>query len=111
MAADNGIISRENIRLRPRDSVTRAEALAMIVKTSGMELHPDNYTMNWLRHLGYTDWQTKLLSSITDCRIFNHGISCEDGSDGNTAMGNFRPNDVATRADVFEFMMYTSLID
>lgn len=111
MAADDGIISRENKRLRPRDSVTRAEALAMIVKTSGMELNPENYTMNWLKNLGYADWQTRLLSSITDCRIFNHGVSCEDGSDGNTAMGNFRPNDVATRADVFEFMMYTSLID
>ena len=51
MAADVGIISRENKRLRPRDSVTRAEALAMIVKTSGMELNPDNYTTNWLKNL------------------------------------------------------------
>lgn len=34
-------------------------------------------------------------------------MSCEDGKDINTAMGNFRPNAPATRADVFEFMMYT----
>jgi S-layer homology domain len=30
LAADNGIISRSNTKFRPLDSVTRAEALAML---------------------------------------------------------------------------------
>ena len=36
IAADATIISRENTRFRPRDQVTRAEALAMVVKASVM---------------------------------------------------------------------------
>lgn len=111
IGADNDIITRYNTRFRPRDKVTRAEALAMVVEASGMQLTPSNYTGNWLSAQGYADWQTKLLDSITDCRIYNHGISCEDGSDGNIAKGQFRPNAPATRADVFEFMAYSPFVE
>lgn len=38
IGADGGIISKSNIRGRPSDIVTRAEALAMVVKVSGIEL-------------------------------------------------------------------------
>lgn len=107
LGADNSFVTRANKTTRPRDKVTRAEALAIIVQAGKVPLAPDNYSTNWLKAQGYADWQTKLLSSLTDCRIYNHGVSCEDGKDGNIAMGNFRPNDPATRADVFEFMMYT----
>jgi hypothetical protein len=107
MGADNGFLTRANNTTRPRDVVTRAEALAIVVQAWNIHLYPENYTMNWLKQQGYADWQTKLLSSLADCRIFNHGVACEDGKDGNIAMGNFRPNAPATRADVFEFMMYT----
>jgi len=37
-AADNGIITRENTRARPMDFVTRAEALAMLLKTGKITL-------------------------------------------------------------------------
>lgn len=107
LGADNSFVTRANKTTRPRDKVTRAEALAIIVQAGKVPLAPDNYSTNWLKAQGYADWQTKLLSSLTDCRIYNHGVSCEDGKDGNIAMGNFRPNEPATRADVFEFMMYT----
>lgn len=107
MGADNGFVTRANGITRPRDSITRAEALAIVVQAWDIPLYPENYTTNWLKQQGYADWQTKLLSSLTDCRIFNHGVSCEDGKDINTSMGNFRPNAPVTRADVFEFMMYT----
>lgn len=107
IGADKGLVTRANASTRPRDIVTRAEALAIIVQAGNIPLSPENYTMNWLKNQWYADWQTKLLSSLTDCRIFNHGVACEDGKDGNIAMGTFRPNAPATRADVFEFMMYT----
>lgn len=107
IGADTSLVTRANKTTRPHDKVTRAEALAIIVQAGKIPLAPDNYTSNWLKAQGYADWQTKLLSSITDCRIFNQGVSCEDGKDINIAMGIFRPNDPATRADVFEFMMYT----
>ena len=41
-AADEGIISRENKRLRPRDSVTRAEALAILLKAANMQIQEYN---------------------------------------------------------------------
>lgn len=110
MGADKWFVTRANTKARPRDAVTRAEALAIVVQASGMKLYPENYTSNWLKTSGFADWQTKLLSSLADCRIYNHGVTCEDGKDGNIAMGNFRPNAPATRADVFEFMIYTDRV-
>lgn len=38
LAADNGIISRANTRARPMDTVTQAEALAILLKTGKVSL-------------------------------------------------------------------------
>ena len=34
LAADHGIISRENTKARPQDPITRAESLAIMIKAS-----------------------------------------------------------------------------
>lgn len=49
LARDQGIITSVNKTFRPRDFVTRAEALAIVVQASGMKTYPENYTSNWLR--------------------------------------------------------------
>lgn len=38
LAADNGIITRANARVRPADRITRAEALAILLKTGKITL-------------------------------------------------------------------------
>ncbi len=47
--ADKGFVTRANKTTRPRDSVTRAEALAMVVQGGQISLTPGNYTTNWLK--------------------------------------------------------------
>ncbi len=107
VAADNTYVTRANTTTRPKDYVTRAEALAIVVKAGNISVNEANYSGNDFAVKGYADWQTKLLVSLPDCRIYNDGKSCEDGASINKAVGSFRPNDRATRADVFKFIMYT----
>lgn len=113
LAADNGIISRENKNARPRDTVTRAEALAMLLKTGKVSLsearrvvQADGFVWSLyqdLKKLGFTQWQADMLDALPDCSIINHGDACEDGADMNTAIASFQPNSFALRASVFEF--------
>jgi hypothetical protein len=49
LGADNSFVTRANKTTRPRDIVTRAEALAIIVQAGKIPLAPDNYTTNWLK--------------------------------------------------------------
>ena len=49
IGADNFFVTRANKTTRPRDIVTRAEALAIIVQAGKIPLAPDNYTTNWLK--------------------------------------------------------------
>jgi hypothetical protein len=44
-----------------------------------------------------------MMDSLPNCLIINHGVSCEDGADSNTAIAQFRPNVFALRSEVFEF--------
>ncbi len=114
LAADNGIISRANIKARPQDSITRAESLAIMIQASLYPIQKPRRVeqTDWsiwslyedVKHLGFTQWQADLLDSGIDCKIFNWGIACEDGADFNTAVANFRPNIPAARAEVFGFV-------
>lgn len=113
IAADNGIISRENAKARPTDFVTRAEALTILLKTGKVSLtSPRRVTQAdgsvWslyqdLKKLWFTQWQADMMDSLPNCLIINHGVSCEDGADSNTAIAQFRPNVFALRSEVFEF--------
>ena len=50
LGADNAFVTRANMTTRPRDAVTRAEALAIVVQAGKISLTPENYTMNWLKN-------------------------------------------------------------
>lgn len=113
LATDAGIVSRTNRVFRSQERITRAEALSMIVRASKISLQePRRITQSdgtiWslysdVKNLGFTQWQADLLDSISDCKIFNKWVSCEDGADTNIAIKNFKPNSFATRAEVFGF--------
>jgi len=93
LAADNGIISRSNTRARPMDKVTRAEALAILLKTGKVSLGEPRRVIQsdgtvWtlfldLKTLGFTQWQADMLDSLPGCSLINHGDSCEDGASAN----------------------------
>lgn len=93
LAADNGIISRVNTRARPMDRITRAEALAILLKTEKVSLsEPRRVTQTdgtvWslfqdVKTLGFTQWQADMLDSLPECSLINHGDSCEDGASAN----------------------------
>jgi protein-disulfide isomerase len=113
LAADNGIISRANTRARPTDKVTRAEALAILLKTGRVSLGEPRRVVQtdgtvWslfqdLKNLGFTQWQADMIDSLPDCSLMNHGESCEDGSSANQVFARFQPNISAVRSSVFEF--------
>ncbi len=113
LAADNGIISRANTRARPTDTVTRAEALAILLKTGKVSLSEPRRVVQtngsiWslyedLKTLGFTQWQADMLDSLPGCSLINNGESCEDGASTNQAFSRFQPNVSALRSSVFEF--------
>ncbi len=43
MGADHGLVSRENTIFRPKDNITRAEALSIIMKSKNV-IYPKNVT-------------------------------------------------------------------
>lgn len=113
IAADGGMITRANTKARPMDFVTRAEALAILLKTGKISLNSPRRVVQadgsvWslyqdLQKLGFTQWQADMMDSLPSCLIINHGVSCEDGATFNTAIAKFKPNSVALRSEAFEF--------
>ncbi len=65
MAADKGIISRENAQARPRDTITKSEALALMWKAAHMTIERKNtddlfYNEN---KTAAQEWQQHLLTT------------------------------------------------
>ncbi len=95
------------------DKVTRAEALAILLKTGKVSLTQPRRVVQtdgtvWslfadLKTLGFTQWQSDMLDSLPGCSLINHGDSCEDGASTNQAFARFQPNAAALRSAVFEF--------
>lgn len=81
LGADMDLISRANVKFRPQDKITKAEALSILVRAAKIQLQePRRITQLdgsvWslytdLKDLGFTQWQADLLDSISDCKIFN----------------------------------------
>ncbi len=94
LAADNGIISRNNTYANPGKSITRAEALAMVVKAGGIQ-----YTQN-VKSTGYKtstpQWQIDLLEGAIVNWVINTSV-------------NFWINEEAFRKTVFEFAKKTKI--
>lgn len=121
LAADIGMITRENTQARPQDRVTRSEALAILLKAEKIVLSKprmvsQNDGTTWtlyedLKWLGFTQWQANMLDSLPSCNIIFHGELCEDGADMNTVFAQFWPNTVALRSEVFEYAALLSGYD
>jgi len=111
LAADHGIISRANTTFRPKDSVTRAESLAML---SGVVCLPRLTAREYgflegtdpeliIQHSNKNDWQKTLWESISFGNQNNYGLSSMNPGDWNDAQkkASNNPNDLVVRSEVF----------
>lgn len=102
-AADEGLVSRSKSRFRPRDSITRAEALAIMMNASGIFITKnvtityDDQPTSLAYKTGIPQWQIDLIESAHVNNII------DAYADGSTPDLAFLPNALATRAEVFAF--------
>jgi hypothetical protein len=101
LAADNALVTRANKRFRPQDTITRAEALAIMVSAGKAEEKlPENWTdESLLIYDGTNTWQTELIAKAKFLGI----ISSQTYKKDSETHLDFSPNRAATRAEVFEF--------
>jgi hypothetical protein len=81
LAADNGIISRANIRARPGDFITGSEALAIIMQAAQIELSTNTSRNGYSGN--FQQWQIDIIATA----IANSILSSK----------NFKVNDLAYR--------------
>lgn len=107
LAADNGIMTRENRNANPEKFVTRSEALAMLLSASNLELSPwagysYYYDTNLFKDggVGYKNaynfwapWQAQVFYQYIRAVLHDDTALRQDP----------RVNDYATRAEVFKF--------
>ena len=98
IGADIELISRTNKKFRPQDKITRAEAFAIIYKSSWLSGLAENYHFS-------TDegeqWQKDLFY-----KIYNLGFTLSWTTKEELGVGIkyfWSPNKVATRSDIFAF--------
>jgi hypothetical protein len=86
IGAENGIVSSLNKSFNPESSITRAEALAILMKAAGIKINESSTVSK------YSDvtiaWQINLVNTA-------FSYSFIDDTD------KFRPNDKATRGEIF----------
>ena len=85
IAADNGVVSKLNKTFRPESNITRAEALAILLKAAGIEVNT---------------WSTSSFSDVTvewQMNVINTALSYGFIDAGT----NFNPNKNATRGEIF----------
>lgn len=104
IAADEGLISRSNTKFRPSDTITRAEALAIIYKSSIL-FGVINRDIGWSWQFWDVSepWQKKLFLNIqvSWIEISPYANNCILKVDEYFCY--FYPNRSATRAEVFGF--------
>lgn len=102
LAADARVISRENKQFRPKANITKAEALAMVMRgagvivTQGVEVGKSGAPVSELYSSRVPQWQIDMIESAQANTII-------DIYSQNTPEIDFAPNSLATRAQVFEF--------
>lgn len=99
LAAEHGLISSTNTKARPSDSITRAEAFAILFKTKTLPATsiPGEPSFG---DQGIVDWQKSLFKNIVSAHVSIPGVITTEGE---WAQIFFYPNRVATRAEVFTF--------
>ncbi len=111
LAADHGIISRSNSTFRPKDFVTRAEALAML---SGVVCLPKLTIREYgflesanpelaEQHSNKNDWQKVLWESLSFGNKDDYGLASMNPGDWTDAQkkASNNPNDIILRSEVF----------
>jgi hypothetical protein len=102
IASNNGIVSRANKTFRPKDFITRAEALAILMKSKNLKYVPN--VIIWINNQPTTllyptapQWQIDMIEAAHSQGIINvyTGISMPEDV--------FKPNNLATRSEVFDF--------
>jgi hypothetical protein len=112
LAADNGIITRSNRYANPGKYVTRAEALAMMMKAGGMNgsLSESETSSSYDTPYIFDDaneWQSdiikkSLIRNIIAPYTYNQSVK-DPGMYDYMVHVAFYPNRLATRAEVFAF--------
>ncbi len=116
IAADNGIITRSNKYANPGMYITRAEALAMVMKAEGITIdtfNQDYFNTNfhWLSDVYWTDsyqfsstWMRDVFFSYMKyVNVDVPGQWQEKVSDSGSSSFDYRIGSYATRAEVFAF--------
>lgn len=101
LAADKGIVTREKTNFRPKSNVTRAEALAMLMKSAEIDYASEAYNGSDTADLYNSrtpEWQITLLE-------WANALGIIDLSGDGSPEDIFQPNKPATRAQVFEFVV------
>lgn len=111
IAADNGIINKSNSTFRPKDSVTRAETLAMVSSVTCLQklttreygfIESGNSELSE-QHNNKNDWQKALWESISFGSKDDYGLASMnpgDWTDIQKKSSNI-PNDAVLRSEVF----------
>lgn len=106
LAADNGIITRSNRYANPIKDVTRAEALAMLMKAGNMTTTVYSGGPYPFTDIHKNSWQYNLIGTAFKSLIIS-GPSCDLSQSARAcagiSYGSFYPNRLATRAEVFGF--------
>lgn len=100
LAADRGLITRDSAKTRPSDKITKAEALALAWKGSGMSIenHDDeDGTFYDSNDKPAEKWQENLLQTALESGV----ISVEQDASTGVLKLLWKHNDVATRKQVF----------
>ena len=115
IAADGNFVSRANPTFRQQSAVTRAEALAIIMQASKIPIEQNNKSPFAYTDIPSSSWQYNLvwtamthgIVSEPDCPASNKDSWLDIKSCGWVVFGKFRPNEIATRADVFSIAKET----
>jgi len=106
LAADNGIITRGNKYANPGKFVTRAEALAMMMKAGGKSV--ELFNAGWITIDSSVVWQQNVfISAYISWIISPEDIFNKSNEAGPYMHHIYRPNFLATRAEVFAFTKNT----
>ncbi len=99
LAADRGVITRDNTTTRPRDKITKAEALAIIWKAANMDIVSGSHDATFYDTNGQpaADWQENLLHSALDAGV----ITVTQSGTSSAPQLLWKHNNLATRKEVF----------
>ncbi len=101
LASDGDLISRSNAKARPQDSITRAEAFAILFKASDLTPFKEYDTFSSM-DVDASQWQKDLFVKIRNTDIEVPGTQYLSSGTPSSPY-KFFPNRLATRSEIFDF--------